>query len=437
MHLSYAQTSLAALASTILIRNAQVFDGSYFNIGMVVLEGKYIKEVGFYKDGNREVNNCGKPCCYGACYNAGGQYLIPGLIDSHIHVSSPDDLVVLRGQGVTTALDMGTPAAEIFYMTLNTTAYKSGLLPEVFISGSAATGNHSFLRCLPDFQPDALVLSKSDAETFVKDRAKEQTDYLKIVIANGDVAEKMDEGGQCNSTEQIVSGPWGPSVELIKDIVSLVHTNGKKKMVIAHTTKCEPYSMAQEGGVDVLTHCPLDGPVSDKVISNLLSAGQITVPTLIKMMQTCGPSCQVFDVGQANVKALYDKGVPILVGTDANSDSFHAVPMTGGIHKEMLLLVEAGMRNIDVLLGATALPAKYFAGIGLGDRGEIKAGKRADLLILQFNPLPNPHDVKTAVSPEMMSNMGSVSQTWIAGNCFMPLTVGGGNCSALPPPPNF
>lgn len=437
MHLYDAQVSLAALASTILIRNAQVFDGSYFNVGMVVLEGNYIKEVGYYKDGNHEVHNCGKPCCYGACYDAAGKYLIPGLIDSHSHVFSPDDLVTLRGEGVTTTLDMGMPAGEIFYNTLNSTAYKSGLLPELYVSGSAATGNHSFLRCLPDFQDDALVQTESEVKTFVTDRAMEHTDYLKIVIADGSVAEKMEEGDHCNSTDYIEHGEYGPSVELIQHMVSLANTRDKKKMIFTHATTCESFAMAQKGGVDVITHCPLDGRVNDTVLSNISSAGQITVPSLIKMLQTCGARCPVFPNAQANVKSFYDKGIPILVGTDAQSDMFRQVPMTGSLHKEMLLLVESGMKNIDVLLGATALPAKYFAGFGLGDRGEIKAGKRADLVVLEFNPLANPHDVGNAVSPELMFNIGSVLETWVAGQCFVSPTQGGGNCSALPPPPSF
>lgn len=436
MHLNNAQVTLAALASTILIRNAQVFDGSYFNVGMIVLEGKYIKEVGYYKDGNHEVRNCGKPCCYGACYDAAGKYLIPGLIDSHSHVSSPEDLVTLRGEGVTTTLDMGTPADEIFNKTLNTTAYKTGLLPELYVSGSAATGNHSFLRCLHNFQDDALVQTESEVETYVADRAREQTDYLKIVIADGSVAERMEEGDSCNSTEYIEHGEYGPGVKLINYTVSLANAKDKKKMIFTHAATCESFAMAQKGGVDVITHCPLDGPVNDTVLGNIMSAGQITVPTLIKMLQSCA-GCPVFPNAQANVKRFYDKGIPVLVGTDAQSDMFGAVPMTGSLHKEMLLLVESGMKNIDVLLGATALPAKYFAGFGLGDRGEIKAGKRADLVLLEFNPLAKPRDERHAVSPELMFNIGSVLQTWVAGQCFVPSTQGSGNCSALPPPPRF
>ena len=444
MYLSPSQISLGTLASTILIRNAQVFDGSYFNVGMVVLQGQYIQDVQFYREGGHEVTNCGKPCCYGACYNAAGKYLIPGLIDSHCHIFSPDDLLTLRSNGVTAALDMGTPFGELFYMTLNSSLYKSGQVPELFGSGSAATGNHSFLRCLPDFQQDALVQTIAEAETFVKHRAVEHTDYLKVVIANGSVAEKMEDAGACNSSEWISEGPWGPSVDLIKHLTGMAHTTSddpttasKYKMVFSHTSSYESFSMAQEGGVDVLTHMPLDGLIDDSVIGDVLAAGQVTVPTLIKMLQTCGPNCQAYPLAQANLRSVYSQKIPILVGTDAQNDMFHGVSFHGGIAREMLLLVQAGMKNIDVLLGATALPAKYFAQIGLGDRGQIKKGLRADLTLLEFNPLPNPRDTNNAVSPQLMSNIGSVLQTWVAGKCFVPMSVGGGNCSELAPPSMF
>jgi imidazolonepropionase-like amidohydrolase len=50
----------------------------------------------------------------------------------------------------------------------------------------------------------------------------------------------------------------------------------------------------------------------------------------------------------------------------------------------MELLVEAGMSTVDVLRATTSLPAKCF---GLEDRGVIEAGERADLVLLQEDPL--------------------------------------------------
>jgi imidazolonepropionase-like amidohydrolase len=54
------------------------------------------------------------------------------------------------------------------------------------------------------------------------------------------------------------------------------------------------------------------------------------------------------------------------------------------MHHEQELLVAAGLSNLDSILAATCLPAKYF---GLNDRGVIEPGRRANLLLTGGNPL--------------------------------------------------
>jgi imidazolonepropionase-like amidohydrolase len=76
--------------------------------------------------------------------------------------------------------------------------------------------------------------------------------------------------------------------------------------------------------------------------------------------------------------AAHRAGVKILVGTDY---------IVAGIdvHREMEQLVLAGLRPVDVLFAATVAPAEYF---GLADQyGSVAAGKTADLLLLDANPL--------------------------------------------------
>lgn len=58
--------------------------------------------------------------------------------------------------------------------------------------------------------------------------------------------------------------------------------------------------------------------------------------------------------------------------------------LTSSHDNEMELMVAAGTSNIDVLNAATKNPARYFA---LSDRGVIKEGRRADLVLISGNPL--------------------------------------------------
>jgi imidazolonepropionase-like amidohydrolase len=81
------------------------------------------------------------------------------------------------------------------------------------------------------------------------------------------------------------------------------------------------------------------------------------------------------------VRALRAAGVPLLAGTDA--------PVLGrgvhgaSLHRELELLVEAGLTPVETLAAATSVPASVF---GLADRGRIAPGLRADLLLVAGDP---------------------------------------------------
>ena len=89
---------------------------------------------------------------------------------------------------------------------------------------------------------------------------------------------------------------------------------------------------------------------------------------------------------RANVKALHDAGMTLLVGTDANGadGSFPA-----SIHDELLLMHEAGLDNAEVLLGATAYAARFLD--AAPEFGTVEPGKIADLLLVDGDPLADLH----------------------------------------------
>jgi imidazolonepropionase-like amidohydrolase len=82
------------------------------------------------------------------------------------------------------------------------------------------------------------------------------------------------------------------------------------------------------------------------------------------------------------VRALKAEGVPMVAGSDAMTSG-----VVGGfsLHEELELLVGAGLTNEEALVSATRLPAMWM-GID-GDRGTVEAGKRADLVLLDADPL--------------------------------------------------
>jgi imidazolonepropionase-like amidohydrolase len=91
------------------------------------------------------------------------------------------------------------------------------------------------------------------------------------------------------------------------------------------------------------------------------------------------------------VKAMADSGVKLMAGSDA-PDWFLNYGWT--LHRELQNLVDAGLTPYQALLAATRYPAEFAALIGAGasDFGTIESGKRADLLLLDANPLTDIHN---------------------------------------------
>ena len=84
------------------------------------------------------------------------------------------------------------------------------------------------------------------------------------------------------------------------------------------------------------------------------------------------------------VRALYEAGCPLLVGTDMN---FLGVYPGIATHREMELLTESGLSPYEALQAATYNAAQC---LGKQDEiGTIAAGKQADLVLLTKNPLEN------------------------------------------------
>jgi imidazolonepropionase-like amidohydrolase len=89
------------------------------------------------------------------------------------------------------------------------------------------------------------------------------------------------------------------------------------------------------------------------------------------------------------LKTLNDSGVPVLLGTD--SPQIFSVPGFS-IHREMQSMIEAGMTPYQVLESGTRTVAVHFG--TLDSTGTVAAGKRADLLLLDANPLASVANVQ-------------------------------------------
>jgi imidazolonepropionase-like amidohydrolase len=289
-----------------------------------------------------------------------GGVLVPGLIDSHIHLHNLDTLDQLCGYGVTTALDMATwPPAKVDSLRrqIGRTDIRS--------AGTPATRSGSGHSHIPGFPSAGLVDNPDSAGQFVDDRIADGSDYIKIIAD--------------------IPGPDQPTMDAI-----VAAARDRSMRTVVHATATPTFEMAITAGADMITHVPIDRALDASVIAQMAAAGTIAIPTLTMMkgiVETIGEAAGLdYEAARTTVAEMYRAGIPILAGTDANATP--GVPFSPAhgksLHQELELLVDAGLSTLDALRAATSMPAQYF---GLDDRGAITPGRRADLILLDGDPL--------------------------------------------------
>ncbi|GFG01197.1 adenine deaminase 2 [Aspergillus udagawae] len=328
-----------------VINNVHVFDGNKFSsqTSLVIVGGL--------------ISNAPAAGAYNVVDGAGG-YLIPGLIDSHCHITDCSYLTTMRQYGITTALEMGT------YPYSALSACKAQGVTDIRGSGAAATVHGTAISHAPGFPTDSFVSGPEAAQRFVADRTAEGADYIKVFLDT-----------------------LGPDESTVAAIVTAAHEHNK--LVISHATDHAAFAITEAAGVDIPCHAPMDKPLDASDTAALLLSKSVVVPTLIMMQSvtnnTGAPLSVYNNAAKASVTAMHEAGVPIVAGSDANASPFVPAnpPFGDSLHDELELLVEAGLSPVEALRGATSTAASTFR---LHDRGAIRTGLRADLVLLGADP---------------------------------------------------
>ena len=200
-----------------------------------------------------------------------------------------------------------------------------------------------------------------------------------------------------------------PPMDVQKAVVDAAHAHGV--IAVGHAFSFLGAMDLLTCGVDGLTHMFMDKPQSDQYIQLLLRNKAYLNPTLStcasqtsegdemqgtfaadplaqrmlfdkaprQMLGLGGPNASIDNVF-ASTKAVYQVGVPIIVGSDASGQA-RGTAYGLGVHIEMYLLShKVGMSPIEVLQAATSVTADRF---GFHDRGRIGSGKKADLVLVE------------------------------------------------------
>jgi imidazolonepropionase-like amidohydrolase len=321
--------------------------------------------------------------------DAAGGTVFPGLIDAHVHLVS-GALAQSLTFGVTTVLDMfSTP--ELVAASKDQAGSRTDVA-DVRSSGIGATapGGHPSLM----YVPFPTLTGADQAEQFVTERIAEGSDYLKIISGTGGLWPSLD-------------------AETIKALVAAAHARGL--LVVAHVSSSAGVEEVVSAGVDVLAHVPADAELDQALIERIADAGIVVGPTLATIENTLGEpggaavagdprladalgdvwvrrltsgapvvsgrALPPYSRAEDNVRRLAKAGVILLAGTDAPNPG---TVFGASLHRELELLVRCGLSPARALAAATAEPARVF---GLGDRGHVSVGLRADLVLVSGDPL--------------------------------------------------
>ena len=368
--------------------------------------------------------------------DAKGRWVIPGLVDAHVHffqsggLYTRPDVADLRKRvpyerelewiqerlpytftrylvsGITAAVDVGGP---MWNFDVRELSRKSAFAPRVAVAGPLiSTYSPAALRT-----DDPAIIKVNDAEeakALVLRELEQKPDLVKIWFIRLP-------GTKLEDQEPIV-----------RITVDESHAHGVR--VAVHATELETARAAVRLGCDILVHSVEDQPVDEAFIGLVKERGVIYTTTLVvyegyhevlsRKVELTDVERELGDPGViaswhdletipkdelppslrspmparsnkialANLKKMQDAGAIVAAGTDAgNIGTLHGP----SLHRELELMAEAGLTPSQILVAATRNAARVFA--KEPDFGTVEPGKLADLVILSADPTA---DIKNA-----------------------------------------
>jgi imidazolonepropionase-like amidohydrolase len=339
-----------------------------------------------------------------------GRYLIPGLTEMHAHVPGSDNPDYLRNvlylyiaNGVTTIRNM---AGQPYHIELRDNIRNDEIPGPILYTASPWLGDNN----APT--PDA-------AEEIVGEYHEAGFDLLKIGSLSPEAYERM--AAEANELGIPFAGhiPEGVGLERALEVgqKSIDHFDRYVEFLVPENEDIENSGFFGSGIVELA-----DTSRIQEAVEKTIEAGTWNVPTLslVEHLASAEPGEEMirrremqympqdvldgwveaknnfderddFQAGAAErlveirrqlLKALHDAGAPLALGSDA--PQFFNVPGFS-IHHEMRMMVNAGLSPYEVLVTGTRNPAVYFD--ESDEFGTVEVGRRADLILLEANPL--------------------------------------------------
>ncbi len=314
--------------------------------------------------------------------NLAGKTVMPTILDTHIHAPATREQMIrdLRRRvywGVGAGMSMGTDTTDVVFKVRDETRNMPGTA-RLLTAGRGVTGIEKGRE-----QSAYWVGTVAEARQAVQENAKRRPDIIKIWVDDRD-----------NTVPKLTP-------ELYGAIIDEAHKQNVR--VTAHIFDLEDGKGLLKASVDAFAHSVRDRDVDQEFLSMMKQRPNITVnPNLpspgrtwdIAWLQNRIPADEYATVQKANVddpkqaelygiqarnlKRLSDQGTRIVLGTDGNTP--------WAPHQEMEAMAMAGMTAMQVIVAATSRAAEF---LRFTDTGTLQAGKNADMIVLDANPLDN------------------------------------------------
>jgi imidazolonepropionase-like amidohydrolase len=299
---------------------------------------------------------------------------MPGLVNLHSHLIPRAGDIASRqmlarqnatrdlSNGITTSRDLGAPwGLDVRLKSEIEAGVVRGPRLDIACRPITAPGRHN-----SDF--GVAVSSPSEARQAVRDQVHAGADWVKLIVS---------EGWQHDEPHELVLGS-----EEVKAAVLEAHRLGKR--VAAHAHGENSIKVCLLAGVDTIEH-GTDGVTVD-LVELALKTGTPIVSTvasawMVANRDSAGHTPELVERARRHHEREL-RGLSPCIARGATLAG--ATDLRGDMANEYRLLVEAGMTPLQAISAITAVPARI---LGRHDIGMIQVGRRADLVVVDGNPL--------------------------------------------------